>query len=228
MALVDNLLDYWQLDNDRLAEVSLNMSVVGTDPGFTTGVINQGLNFPGVSGRYSTFTYNSAVSAGTIAFWYKSTGNGTGTFHRIISKTQVGLSDVIVIALNNNGKRPSLVIHDVSIISEASDVLTQNVWYHHVITWNGTVAKWYINGSESYSVSTTQTVASNTTAYAVGGWGGNSTQQPQGVIDEIGYWLRAITATEASQLYNSGAGYPYPFVSLVKAHSLFFNLVEKA
>jgi len=212
MALVDNLLEYWTLDNTRNGTLgAINMSTTGTPAGFTSAIISDGLIFPGVSGRFNTFSYNTAVPAGTIAFWYKSTGDGTGSFHRVIAKTQVGVTDRIVIGFNNYGRRPSFNLSDTSIVLEGSDVSTRDVWYHHVITWNGTSIIWYINGVAAYTVSSSLTLLSNSTAFTVGGWSGNSTQQPAGVIDEMGFWLRALTSGEAAQLYNGGAGLTYPF-----------------
>jgi len=41
--------------------------------------------------------------------------------------------------------------------------------------------------------------------------GSNSTVQHwKGNLDELGIWTRALTTTEVAQLYNGGAGLPYP------------------
>ncbi len=212
MALVDNLIENWTLDSTRSGSLgSITLTANSGGGSFVSSKINNGISFPGTANVYERFTYNTAIPAGTIAFWHKTTANGTGNFHRTFAKTQVGVTDVIVIGFNNYGRRPSLNIQDTSIILEASDVLTRDTMYHHAITWNGTTVKWYINGTESYSVSSTKTVQSNTNQYTIGGWSGNSNQQGVCEMDEIGMWSRALTSTEVSQLYNGGNGLQYPF-----------------
>lgn len=212
MALVDNLYEHWALESALTgSKAVVNLTQVGSAFSYTTAIVGNGIVGAGASGRYLTFPYNTAIPAGTISFWYKTTGDGTGSFHRTFAKTQVGVTDVCVIGFTNYGRRPYLLIGDTVIISEASDTLTRDTWYHHAITWNGSTIIWYVNGVATYTVSSTKTVASNTTVWSLLGWNGNSTQQPAAVMDEPGLWLRALTATEVGQLYNAGAGLAYPF-----------------
>lgn len=212
MALVDNLLEHWSLDSILTGSSgALNLTQVGTAFSYTAAILSNGIVGAGASGRYLTYTYNSAIPAGTVAFWYKATGDGTGSFHRIWSKTTVGVSDRLVVALNNYGRRPSLTIQDTTIVNEASDTLTRDVWYSHVITWDGSTVKWYINGVETYSVSSSVGVTASTTVFALLGWAGNTSQQPAGVLDEPAMWLRALTASEVTSWHNAGAGLAYPF-----------------
>lgn len=212
MALTDNLLEYWTLDSTRNGSLgAINMSITGADAGYTAAVVSNGLVFPGTSGRFSTYTYNSAIPAGSVAFWYKSTGDGSGTAHRVIGKTQVSVTDVFGVYFRNRGRQPYLAIFDTEIVNETTDTLARDTWYHHAVTWDGTTARWYINATETYTVSTDKTVQANSSAsWTIGGWSGNSTQQPAGVFDEYGCWLRAITSIEVGQLYNGGAGLAYP------------------
>lgn len=224
MALTDNLIEHWSLNNTRNGSSgAINLTAVGSGGADeAAGVLGRCFSYPGTSGRYDQFTYNSAIPEGTIAFCWKSQGDGSGAFHRVINKTQVGVTEQLGIGFNNRGRRPALNIADTSIIAEASDVLARDVWYRHVITWNGSVVKWYIDGVEAYSVNSTVGIAANTQPFTLGGWGGNGTQQGNGDLDEVIFLARAWSAAEVAQYYNSGALLEYPFVPLVSSGFLNF------
>ena len=72
----------------------------------------------------------------------------------------------------------------------------------------------YINGT---SVGSTTGSGSGTlaTGYTAGlhisSDNGTAAQAFDGMMDEIGVWSRALTATEVTELYNSGNGLAYPF-----------------
>lgn len=217
MALVDNLIEHWSLDNTLNGSLgAINLTAVGTAFSYGTGVLGQDLVAPGVAGRYKTFPYNSALTAGTIAFSYKATGDGTGGFHRIIGKTQVGVTDVLNIGLENFGRQPVFVLSDTQLIRPAVDTFTRGTWYNHVITWNGTTAIWYVNGTSSFSAASTDALDANTTVFTICGWAGNTTQQPAGEIDHIAIWSRALSSTEVTQWNNGNSLLAYPFVSANK------------
>lgn len=91
--------------------------------------------------------------------------------------------------------------------------LSTATWYHIVTTFSSGTFKLYING-----VDTTWTkVGSDTTATdgnAVFNLGKLSTDGAScfdGLLDEVGIWSRALSSTEVADLYNSGSGLAYPF-----------------
>lgn len=47
--------------------------------------------------------------------------------------------------------------------------------------------------------------------FVVGGYDDNVSTTFNGVLDELGFWQRALTAAEVSALYNGGASLAYPF-----------------
>jgi hypothetical protein len=49
------------------------------------------------------------------------------------------------------------------------------------------------------------------------------TRSPNGLIDEIGLWNRTLTASEISDLYNSGSGIPFSFP---QNYTITFNLTD--
>jgi hypothetical protein len=89
-----------------------------------------------------------------------------------------------------------------------------DTFYHVAITKDSTTVKFFINGAQQGS---TQTCSSGTifNSTASFGLGINGVQDGDGrldgIIDEAGAWNQALTASEISYLYNSGAGRQYPF-----------------
>ncbi|NTW31039.1 MAG: LamG domain-containing protein, partial [Bacteroidetes bacterium] len=89
-------------------------------------------------------------------------------------------------------------------------------WHHVVWTYagNGTSnLKLYIDGS---------LVSQCNPSDGGSGWGvypasnrgfiGMDNTNTPGYFDEVGFWSRALTAAEVTSLYNSGAGWQYPFI----------------
>lgn len=210
--LTSDLLEHWSFPGLTGSLGAYTLTQVGGGGSSTAnGVIGNCFSYPGTNGRYDQFTYNSAIPRGSVSFWYKSQGNGSGDFHRVVSKVQVGVTEQLGIGFANVGRSPLLALADSVVIdSRPAQPLDRDTWYHHVITWNGSVAKWYINGKEAYSATTSLSVLSNTQPFTVGGWGGNSTQQGDGDIDELSFYLRDLTPFDVVRLYNNGYGYIYP------------------
>lgn len=212
MSLLTGLIEHWSLDNTLNGSLgAINLTAVGTAFSYTAAVLNDGLLAPGVAGRYKQFTYSGALSSGSIAFSYKSTGDGTGNFHRIFGKTQVGATDVLNIGMENFGRQPTLVMSDDTIYRPLVDTFTRDVNYNHVITWNGSNIIWYVNGTVLNNTAGAQGLDANAALMTLCGWNGNATQQSSGVMDHVAFWSRALSSTEVTQWNNGGALLPYPF-----------------
>lgn len=210
--LTSDLLEHWSLNGTRSGSLN-SITISAVSSGASTennGVIGSCFSYNAAVGVHDQFTYNSAIPRGSISFWYRGQGDGPGTAHRVIGKTEVSVTDILNILFGNHGRRPYLEIQDIVLVNETVDVMTRDLWYHHVITWNGSVVKWYINGVERYSVTSSVSIAANTTPFTIGGWTGNSTQQCNGDIDELSFYLRDLTPFDVARLYNNGYGYIYP------------------
>jgi len=72
---------------------------------------------------------------------------------------------------------------------------------------------------------------SGTTAATFGGFGPSTytgirsddvaTTEWDGVIDELGIWDRVLSASEVTELYNSGSGFQYPFTEGAVDNAIF-------
>ena len=90
-----------------------------------------------------------------------------------------------------------------------------NYLVHFVFTCSSGTATWYVNGVSSGTPSAISLsyVANSKPiigAFRSGNTGAVSEYRSM-KFDELNLWNRSITATEVTELYNSGAGKFYPF-----------------
>ena len=219
MALSDNLIEYWTMENTSGSLSVANLTAVGS-PSTVAGKVNNGRQYVGGTSR-DDFTYSTAISTGSLSMWFKYTSiaNSLG---RLVNKTHPGVSDVLITYIDTSD-RFNVVINDSANLNTSFSTLSTGTWYHYVVTWDGSNVKTYKNGSLETNAVSTKTVQSDSAVYSIGGTGANL-QGISGIVDEVGLWSRALSATEVSQLYNSGTGYTYPlpfFYSLVLSFGSF-------
>lgn len=100
----------------------------------------------------------------------------------------------------------------INMVTGAAFAAGGSVWHHFAFGYDDTAKQiWaqYDNGTRS-------TVACNginpvtIPSFVIGNF--SNLASPQDVIiDEVGYWRRALTTAEVAHLFNSGAGITYPF-----------------
>lgn len=85
-------------------------------------------------------------------------------------------------------------------------------WTHVVVTYDGSALRVYIDGSsDATPVSYSGTITYSSSCVIGGGGLDSSIDHFDGQIDEIGFWDEALSASEVTELYNSGAGIRHPF-----------------
>lgn len=136
--------------------------------------------------KYTSISTNTYVNATIVAFGAFEASAGFGLW--------LGKDARIAGYLNRN---TDYVYGDT--------VLQPNVWYMVTMTFDGSVAKTYINGALNTSASYATTVQSNSKIYTFSrGFGGGSTSEAwAGSLDEVSLWNSALTAEEVTALYNS-------------------------
>lgn len=86
--------------------------------------------------------------------------------------------------------------------------ITAATWTHLVLTYDGTTASSYLNGSPSQSQAVTAPITTNANNLLLGNRGG-FTRFYNGSMDELGLWPRALSADEITSIYNAGSGVTY-------------------
>lgn len=224
MALIDNIISYWKMQGDSTDEVTTND---GTDLNATystgNGKIDQGVGFAGTGDI--NFTNNAGLkptsltvnlwiktsdatdqsinenfneSGGPVSgwrFWMSGTtlafdwGNDTGA----TLGTNYGRAAVAITGLNDGTFRMITAVYDDSI--DTGTIYMDAVSRASYNTYTGGIV---------YDASTAFQMADGALGKYVG------------AQDEVGYWSRALSGAEITQLYNAGAGLQYPFASSLK------------
>jgi hypothetical protein len=218
MALTDNLIAYWKLD-----EISGNASdssgngytlTNNNTVGYASGKINNGADFGSSNtNKYFSATlidpdsYNSGFS---IGFWVKF--NSLASSQKIFSFNDLSWGGIHFRALSSTDTRFRFgngVTSDGGETAYTSSWST-GTWYYIVMTHSATANKYYVNGSQVATDTTSVTLANNGTTFNIGRDTGNN-EYANSIVDEFGIWGKELSSTEVTALYNSGNGISYPF-----------------
>jgi len=228
MALIDNLVSYWKLDEssgNAADSVGSNTLTNTNSATYSAGKINNGVAVARASSQYLTIT--DATQSGlditgslSFSFWMKPSSQADAraifakyntTGNQMAYQFRVGASSGLAFwaDLSSNGSA-------VTQVQGGTVTWNNGTWYHIVFVYTasaGTV-DCYSNGSNITTLSGFPTSLFNSSAnfnLGVGLLAGG--EYFDGMIDEAGIWSRALTSTEVTELYNSGAGLAYPFTT---------------
>ena len=224
MALIDNQVAYWKLDNSLLDSSGNGHTLSNSGSTFGTGKINNGIIFDGVN-NYVSLAHNTDFTTSTFSNNYWVRFKSVSAQQYIMFKDQSG-------NVNHDTSmiyQPSLDKLQWTIQSGGGQALlltplfTDSDWHMITITSNGTTDhNIYFDGVLSESSALNWTINGNTQTLYFGGWA--TATNADADIDEIGWWNRVLTSTEVLELYNSGAGLQYPYSTAATAKKALFML----
>lgn len=217
MSLTTNLVAYYKLDDNTgtsAADASgggLTGTLIGS-PTWTAAKINSGLSFGGTSDYVKVLSFPMGPDF-SLSCWINATSfphsynaiatciNATTDYWSPLVKSTGQLAYYI-----NTGNQ-------FSYDGTGANTLATGTWYHLVFTYDSTggSAVGYVNASVDGSISVFGTLPINTGEMRIGSQSNAAGREFNGIIDEVGIWSRALTSTEVTSLYNSGAGLQYPF-----------------
>lgn len=218
MALTDNIIAYWKFQWNSTDEIG---SFNGTDTSITYSTwnwkIGQWAWFNGSSSSISIgSTFMNNLSAGTISCWINR--SATWAQHTIIDKTQTGTANYVQFIVDSDDKL-RMILNNTASVKSTGTISTG--WTHVWVTFNGSNCTFYINGSSSGSPANTST-SPNTSRTPFIGKVDNNTAWMNGAIDELWVWSRALSASEFTELYNSGNWLTYPFTSAFRPKVIIY------
>ncbi len=209
-ALTDQLTHYYNFNANSTDSVGSSNGTDVNSPTYATGKIGNGFFCASASSQYTDIPNNVfpwGTNTVTINFWMKETS------------ATVGLDAFFMVARTGQGV---LLYNNVTNFDFAKPnvVSTNYLWTGidtnwHMWTWvaDGAGMRYYLDGnstpvaSNANATNFTDPLGDNIPlcAYRSGGtiqagWYHN------GAFDEMGIWTRALSTSEISQLYNSGAG----------------------
>jgi len=223
MAVFDDCVAYYRLDE---SSGTTAYDAVGAHNGTTTGatvnqagLIGTSYSFDG-SGDYVDLGFNNPTNAAfTWNIWIKRNGNPAGVEQPICidnGTTAVGA------ALLTDGK---IIVYSGSNLGTTTNTFTSNNWTMFTLVYDGTRGYIYRNGTEEVDAAWTPSNA--TTNLFIGVRGTDPSHNYfTGLLDEVGIWDRALSSTEVTALYNSGAGITFSVNVTVTPSALSLSTTE--
>lgn len=222
MALTDNIINYWKLDessgdaSDSVGSLTLTAT---TSPTYGAALINNGLvaNSGGYFRNSANNTSLSTATAWTLNCWIfmSTTPSAVNDFYFSLCDTTNQLQYNMYYRedgiLRLRGER---VRHGVaSDVAQVTTTLSTSTWHMVTLTYDVTQIELFLDAS---SVATTASSGVGTSGGVAGtsiGAVADGTQALRTNVktDEYGVWTRQLTGAEITSLYNSGAGLQYPF-----------------
>lgn len=218
MALTDSLVAYWELDEasgNRSDSHGSNTLTDNNTVGSATGKINSGADFEDANSESLSITDNTTLSMGdidmTISMWLNF--ESFPSFTSPLAKDNNTTREYGFYTVSNSIKFYVFGSSGGGNYAEIGSgvVLSTGTWYH-VIGYHDSVANTIgiiINDGTDTNTSHSTGIYDGNAPFTIG-VGGNNLYY-DGIIDEVGIWKRKLSASEITELYNSGSGLAYPF-----------------
>jgi PGF-CTERM protein/uncharacterized repeat protein (TIGR01451 family) len=187
---------------------------------WTTGISGKALEFDGVDDYVDFGNLGLTNSKGTIEVWVYPKRIATGYYGQIFSVRDNTLKNNIQFYVKEGSGTKMVSFYmaiDGTPVIDISGQITQNEWYHVVITQDGTTSKMYIDGVLQPKTGSGEWFDDLTgiNEYAVGRLRHMSNYYFNGAIDEIRIYNLALTADEIKEHYEG----KQPELTLTKSAS---------
>jgi len=218
VALTDNLISYWKLNEvsgARADSVGTNNLTDNNTVAGVAGKIGNATQHVAVNLEYLSIASNATLQTGDIDFtWACWAQVATKTARQGIIVKDANVAGAAYLLEYENTQDRFRCRIDVSATLRA-DILgspTANTWYFLVFWHDSTANTINIQGNNGVANSAAL-VHDGLTDAAPFEIGRFITFYLDGMVDEVGFWKRVLTAQEKTDLYNGGAGLSYPFTS---------------
>jgi hypothetical protein len=208
--LVAHLVAYWSLDetsSTRFISVGADFDASPSgDVTYDTGLVGNAISGSGSSGLLVSGypTCLVGTNAWTMNAWFK-TAAVTGNMGVVSAGNYGGHSlEGAELLVNDNG---TVWFHFLG-----NQILTEftpdSQWHMLTGTYDGAVAKFYMDGVLQGVVAITLNLGAHSPAMAIGRRSPpiDSAGQFSGLVDEVGVWGTALSAEDITWLYNTGTG----------------------
>ncbi len=218
-----NLKAWYKLDASEI----YNSSSTEWEINEATADYTSSLSFPGVVGdllkipNSSTFIPTSNL---TLSFWVNHTTTTSNRDSRVFSIAKSASAESMYLMDNTNGSL-RFTISSSSGNSDTSTAIAVNdgKWHNVVCTWDasGNIKVYTDNGTPSTNTNTGTLTIPASTDMGVGGkfTGTGNIEKFAGLISNGSVWNKALSASEVSEVYNSGQP------GNLSSHSASSNLV---
>jgi len=212
-SLATDLVSYWELEEASGTRVDSHGSNDLTDNntvGQATGKIGDAADFEASQSErlIASSPFTTATTDFSVSMWFKP--ESIGAYQSLMQNGRQ--SNFWNILIHPNGRFQ--FFKDNIAEYPSTFTLAAGTWYHLVIVKTGDGANnmaFFVNNAAAGTASV-GTISTPATAAYLGAYTTQGTSfvfHADGIIDEVGIWSKALTSTERSDLYNSGAGIPY-------------------
>jgi len=206
--LINGLVSYYSMEetsgSTMYDKVGANNGTISGATINQTGKVGKCYSFDGVNDRVQTSSSHGVTTSRSYNGWFRLNAlpsSGGWMFIYTDNKSESGLAVrnvsgnyEFVAYHTNSGNSATLAVKQLTI--------STGTWYNISYTWNGSKVMLYVNGSfESENTSATSTKTNGSDISRLGSWIGDN-HWMNGLIDEVGIWNRALSATEVTKLYN--------------------------
>ena len=138
----------------------------------------------------------------SISLWINHSNNNSN-YASVVSNYGGGNTSGYQFYMNGTGN--TISFHTSGSAINGGTAMSASAWHHVVVTRTSGVLNLYVDGSfDATAVANTHSI-STSLSDAIGGKS-DGTAGFNGKIDEVSIWLRGISASEVSKLYNGGTG----------------------
>ena len=219
MALIDSQVAYWKLEEasgTREDSHGANDLTDNNTVGQAAGIIGNAASFIQANSEYLSIADNTDMSTGDISFFFSAwvyLSELTST--KIIVGKMDGVLDeyrLYYFASDTFYFEVFGITTSLAVGSTTFGAPSANTWYNvvgkHDAAANliGIAVNAGTEDTSSYSAGVNNGVGTFGISDASAGG-----QYWAGRIDEVGFWKRAVTAQDRTDLYNGGAGNQYPY-----------------
>lgn len=214
-SLLFNLISYYKMDeaSGTRADSTTNWPLTAVNnPGSAAGIIGNGVNCTTAGMGLTSGIPNTTQPKITLSVWVKR--NSLTAFN------QIGWFDTTnrLFGFNflNDGQLLCHCEGGSAVSGAIADAFT--TLRHYVMVYDGTIGvvanriKLYRNGVLAAGLSVSGAVPSSYLASGVLRIPRNGVAD--GLLDEVGLWVDALTQTQITALYNAGAGVTWPFTGV--------------
>jgi len=231
-SLLTNLVSYWKLDHssgNATDSVGSNTLTNNNTATYATGKIGNGVDLEDGSSQSLSVADGSQsgldpAGSFSISAWFKLESlPGASKYYQIICKRDLGQAaddstSQYALWYDNDGSRRLQFALRASGANEGvihTATLNTAQWYHVVAVFTAsTKIELFLDNTSvaSDSTSVPASIVNTSLAFCIGkDSAGTAGQFFDGMIDEVGFWSKALSTTEIAALYNGGNGLSYPF-----------------
>lgn len=215
MAITDNIVSYWKLDEssgNAADSIGSNTLTNNNSTAYVAAKINNGIDIvPASSNSLSVAGVSLVGNAWSFGIWVNTDVSNTNNRTIFSYAPTSGNVNKIQVEGQTDGKLRLIVFNSSGTIKKdykTATALSTSTWYFLVVTWDGTNLKMFLNGSEETTTKSLDDANTNTNTSRSFKLGSEvaGTNYWDGKLDEAGIWSAALSSTDITTLYNSGNG----------------------